>query len=133
MSNLAAILPPPTPLRQGLLIRYQWGEQKFEIIASACSIRTTFWKETGTDVTWLHCKAVQTMAIRPDGSGDMMNVLIPAHYITHVEPGPKYRIARSRPSRDLGIFPPNQPTPASSFPLAELERVISGLVDQSLN
>jgi hypothetical protein len=55
MSDLASSLPPPTPLRQGLRIDYQWGVQKFEIVAIAASIRTTLWEETGEDMTWLHC------------------------------------------------------------------------------
>ena len=133
MSDLAESLPPPTPLRQGLLVHYQWGEQKFEIIATAASIRTAFWEEVGRDVTWLHCKAIQTAAIKPDGSGSVINALIPVEYVTRAQPGPTFRIARTRSSGDLGIFPPNQPPPAGAVSPAELERLIAGLVDLSLN
>jgi hypothetical protein len=133
MSNLAASLPAPTPLRQGLLIHYQWGEQKFEIVATAASIRIAFWEEGRRDVTWLHCKATPTMAIEPDGSCSLINVLIPAEYVTRAEAGPTFRIARSKASGDLGVFPPNQPPPANALPLADLERVIAGLVDTTLN
>jgi hypothetical protein len=133
-NNLAATLPPPMPLRRALSIKYEWGEQKFDIVASACSIRTTLWEETDQEVTWLHCEAVQTMSIKPDGSGDMMNVLIPAHYVTRAERGPKYRIKRSKASGDLGIFPPSKPTPANPVPLPELERLVADLAaDPSLN
>jgi hypothetical protein len=133
MPDLAASLPPPTPLRRGLLIHYQWGEQKFEIAATAASIRTAFWEEAGRDVTWLHCKATQTTAIQQDGSCSLINVLIPAEYVTRAEAGPTFRISQSKPSGDLGIFPPNQSPPADAMPLEELERVIAGLVDTSLN
>jgi hypothetical protein len=133
MSNLAASLPPPTPLRQALSIHYQWGEQKFDIVATAASIRTVEWEDTGEDVTWLHCKAIQTMNIKPDGSSSMMNVLIPAHYVTHAEPGPTFYVSKHRPRPDLGIFPPTQPAPANPVPLAELDRLIGTLVDPTLN
>jgi hypothetical protein len=133
MSDLSASLPPPAPLRQALRVDYQWGEQKFEIVATAASIRTAFWEEAGRDVIWLHCKAIQTMAIKPDGSGSLMNVLIPAEYITRAEAGPTFRISRSNPSGDLGVFPPNQPPPANAIPLTELERVVTALRDVTLN
>jgi hypothetical protein len=133
MSDLPSSLPPPTPLRQGLRIDYQWGAQKFEIVGTAASIRTAFWQEAGRDVTWLHCKAIQTMNIKPDGAGSVMNVLIPAHYVTDAAPGPSFRLSRSKVSHDLGVFPPNQPTPPNTVPLVELERVIASLVDVELN
>jgi hypothetical protein len=133
MDDLAASLPPPTPLRQGLLIHFQWGEQKFECVAIACSVRTTFWEDLRRDVTWLHCKAIQTLAIEPDGRGRLMNVLIPAHYVTRAAPGPTFRLTQLGGRGDLGIFPPNQPPPPDPIPLPDLERLIAGLVDALLN
>lgn len=133
MSGLAASLPPPTPLRQALRVDYQWGEQHFEIVATAASIRVAFWEDAGRDVTWLHCKTIHTMAIRPDSNCELMNVLIPAAYITLAVTGPSFRLIRSKPGGDLGVFPPNQPLPANAVPLAELERILTVLRDVTLN
>ena len=133
MANLAASLPSPTPLRRGLSIHFQWGEQKFDIVASAASIHTVAWDETGEEVTWLHCKAIQVQAIKPDGECDLINCLIPAHYVTHAAPGPAFRIVRSKARGDLGIFPPTQPPPPNAIPLEELTRRIAELVDASIN
>src|SRR5437016_3749489 len=96
MSNLADSLPPPTPLRRSLSIHFQWGEQKFEMIASAASIRTVTWEETGEDITWLHCKGIQAQAIKPDMEVGMTNYLIPAAYVTCAEEGPTFQILRSK-------------------------------------
>ena len=133
MANSIPPLPPPLPLRRAMRIDYTWGVQKFEIIATAASIRTVHWEKTGRDVTWLHCKAIQTMAIKPEGENHLMMVLIPAEYITLAEPAGTFRITRSHSSGDLGIFPPIHPPPANAIPLAELERVIASLLDPSLN
>jgi hypothetical protein len=133
LADVASSLPPPTPLCRGLRIDYQWGGQKFEIVATACSIRTTFWEDAGRDITWLHCKAIQTMNIHGDEPVGLMTVLIPAHYVTRAEPGPTFRLLQSEGRGDLGVFPPNQPPPASPVPLDELERTIAALVDPRLN
>jgi hypothetical protein len=133
MTIPAASLPPPTPLRQALRGAFQWGEQKHEFVATAASIRIVFWEKLDRDVTWLHCKAIQTMAMNPDGPNDLMTVLIPVEYITRAEPGPDFRLLRWQPRTDLGIFPPNQPPPANAVPLAELERVLAQLRDVTLN
>ena len=133
MSHLTDSLPPPRPLQQGVLIHYQWGKQKFEIVAMACTICTLAWEETEEEFTWLHCKAVEMPVVKSDGSAIAMNVLIPAQYVTRAEPGPTFRITEPKKKGDLGIYPPNQPTPENPVPLAELERIIAGLLDPSLN
>jgi hypothetical protein len=119
-------LPPPTPLRRAGVITYQWGEQKFEVYCTACSLRTTAWGEE--QVTWLHCKGMQTVAIEPEEPTDLMNVLIPSHYVTGIQPGPTFRLMRCRTSDDIGLFPPNQPTPAFALPLEIIERVLTELL-----
>lgn len=32
--------PDPAPLRRAALIKYQWGATEFEIISTACSVRS---------------------------------------------------------------------------------------------
>ena len=123
--------PDPAPLRRAALIEYFWGQARFEIVASACSVRTAPWG--GEPVTWLHCKAKQTATLTPDEPTDLMTVLIPAHYVTGIGPGPTFRIAQSRHSDDLGVFPPNQPTPAAALPLEEVERVLTDLLTPERN
>jgi hypothetical protein len=108
-----------------------WGLQRFEVIASACSIRRIVWE--GQEVTWLHGKAVQSKDIKPDGTAKAITALIPAHYVTGAEAGPPCQWRRSRPNNELGVFPPNKPPPAAAVPLEELGRLIASLVDTSIN
>ncbi len=125
------VLPVPLQLRRAALIEYQWGEQRFQILASACSVRTTPWG--AEHVTWLHCKAIQTMNVQPEETASLIAVLIPARYVTAIGPGPTFRMARGRRCIDLGVFPPNQPTPAAALPLAEVERVVTELLSPERN
>lgn len=125
--------PEPEPLRRAALLTYRWGDQEFEVICTACSFRTTLWPETGEEVTWLHCKAMRTAEINPNGPTRLMNVLIPAHYVTGVRAGPAFRAREPGRGRGLGIFPPNQPTPADRLPLEEIEAAFEDLWDFGMN
>jgi hypothetical protein len=125
--------PEPAPLRRAAAIRYEWGEQKFEIWCTACSLRTHPYTETGEVITWLHCKALPVAEIPADRPANLMTVLIPAHYVTSIQPGPTFRLERSGHSRDLGIFPPTQPTPANRVSLDELEKALTDLLDPGRN
>jgi hypothetical protein len=135
MSDFASSLPRPTPLSRAVLIWYQWGEQKFEIICTACSVRTFVWKDTGEPVTWLHCTAMRTAEVNRDGPTRMMNVLIPAHYVTDIKPGPPFQLGRrdSQGSGDVGVFPPIHPPPDGALPLEEIEQTIVRFLDPVLN
>jgi hypothetical protein len=133
MSDVYHSLPPPTPLRRALVVHFEWGPQKFEIVAIACAIRITPFEQTGEEVTWLQCKAVQRQLIKPDGTGEMMNLLIPANYVTHAEPGATFRLTVSRRSGDIGIFPPIHPAPEGRISLEQLAETITALVDATIN
>jgi hypothetical protein len=124
-------LPDPTPLRRAAHISYQWGDMRFDIWATACSVRTTPWG--GALMTWLHCKAMNTVEIRPEEPTRLMTVLIPAAYVTSIRPGPTFRLTQSQLSADLGVFPPNRPDPAASLPLAEVEHILAGLLAPERN
>jgi hypothetical protein len=125
-------LPAPAPLRRAALIAYRWGETRFEIVATACSLRTTPWGRE--QVTWLHCKASQTATMRFDDPTGLTTVLFPAHYVTGIRTGPTFRVGQSRKSEhDIAVFPPNQPTPAHALPLSELERVIAEVLAPERN
>jgi hypothetical protein len=131
LADALPVLPAPAPLHRAARIAYQWGDAQFEILATACSLRTTLWGSES--ITWLHCKAMRTAEIHPDGPTDLMPILIPARYVTAVEPGPAFRIVRSRESEDLGVFPPNQPPPASALPLPEVDRALTELLAPERN
>jgi hypothetical protein len=131
LANTLPEFPDPLPLYRTAYIEYRWGATKFEIVATACSPRITSWGDE--QMTWLHCKAMQTAAIKPDETTSLMNVLIPAHYITTIKPGPTFRLHRSRHCEDIGVFPPIQPTPADAVPLEEIERVIAELLAPERN
>ncbi|HEY7313504.1 MAG TPA: hypothetical protein VH643_29405 [Gemmataceae bacterium] len=117
--------PDPVPLAQTALIEYQWGKTHFDIFVTACSLRNATWGDE--EMTWLHCKGHQTSHINPAGATSQMMVLIPAHFVTSIKTGTSYRIANLRHTDDLGVFPPNQPTPADALPLVEVERVLMEL------
>jgi hypothetical protein len=119
-------LPEPTPLRQAVLFKYRWGETEFTALATACSLRTTAWGDG--QVTWLHCTARETADVRPDQLVNLILVLIPAAYVTSIGAGPPFHLTRGRGSEKLGVFPPNQPTPAGALPLAEVERALAELL-----
>jgi hypothetical protein len=123
--NTAALpcFPAPTPLPRAILIHYRWGDSSFEIAVLACSIRIAPWGNE--QVTWLHCKAIETVDIRPGEPGGVRNVLIPADYVTSVGSGPTFRFQQRGISEDIGLFPPNQPTPPDALPLDEVERLIA--------
>jgi len=66
--------------------------------------------KTGEEVTWLHCKAMRTAEIKPDGPTGMMTVLIPVTtsqaldpdlYSESTQPGSQPRASASSP-------PPNR-------------------------
>jgi hypothetical protein len=133
MSDIYSSLPEPTPLARAAILTYEWGDQRFEVICSACSLRTLPWKDTGESLTWLHCKAMTTAEMKPDEATGMMTVLIPAHYVTSIRPGPTFRISRAKPTRDVGVFPPTKPTPALALLLSELEKAITGMLDPVRN
>jgi hypothetical protein len=125
MAEKLPLLPAPTPLRRGALIEYQWGQSHFEIVASACSLRTTPWGSG--QMTWLHCKAMRTAEVKADEPTGLMNVLLPAAYVTAVGPGPTFQIARHGRTEDLGVFPPNQPAPVDALSVAEIEQILAEL------
>ena len=120
------VFPAPAPLRRAALIEYHWGDTRVEIVATACSVRFALWG--GAAVNGLHCKAIHTVALTPGAPARLMNVLIPAHYVTRVEPGPTFRLDQSGQPDEIGLFPPDQPTPAAALPLAEVERVLADLL-----
>lgn len=84
-------------------------------------------------MTWLHCKAMRAAEIKAEEPTGLMNVLIPAHYVTGIKPGPTFHLTRSRKSDDIGVFPPNQPPPANALALSEVERVITDLLTPARN
>jgi hypothetical protein len=126
-------LPPPTPLRRAAVLVFRWGEQVHECYCTACSVRVLDWEETGEEITWLHFKGMRIAEIKPEGATGMMNLLVPAHYVISIKPGPTFTLTSSKPSTDIGVFPPNQPTPPDRMDLEEIARVVEDLVSPELN
>jgi hypothetical protein len=133
MASDFSALPQPAPLARAATIEFQWGEQHFELWATACSLRTLPWPETGELVSWLHCKGMRVAEIKSDEPTGLMNLLIPAGYVTVIKPGPTFRLGRWGMSGDIGIFPPIHPAPANALPLAELELGIMELLQPERN
>jgi hypothetical protein len=133
MADVFSSLPEPAPLRRAAVVRYQWGQQQFEIWCIACSLRTLPWPETGEQVTWLHCKARPVTEITPEDDTGLMRVLIPAQYVTGIQAGPTFRLVQIGESRDVGIFPPNQPAPANRLALPEIKAALVDLLDPRQN
>jgi hypothetical protein len=103
----------------------------FNAWATACSVRTTTWGSR--QMTWLHCMAVNVAEIAPDEPTRMMAVLIPAHHVTAIRPGPTFQLTRSQHPEDLGVFPPSPFAPPDSLPLAEVERILAELLAPQRN
>jgi hypothetical protein len=131
VANTLPVFPDPAPLHRSARITYQWGDTAWEILATACSVRSAPWGSA--EMTWLHCKALPAAEVAPQEPTALMAVLIPASFVTRIEPGPTFRLTRSRHSEDLGVFPPNQPAPANALPLAEIERVLTELLASERN
>jgi hypothetical protein len=131
LAEALPLLPPPAPLRRAAHIEYHWGVTKFDIWATACSVRTTPWGRA--QMTWLHCKAMHVPEITPDQPTNLVTVLIPADYVTRIQPGPTFRLSRSQPSEELAIFPPNQLAPVECLALAEVERLLAALLAPERN
>jgi hypothetical protein len=86
-------------------------------------------------VAWLHCQGQQTELIRLDEPTDLVDVLIPAHYVTALEPNTTFQIGRRRrpDGSVMGVFPPNQLIPAAALTLEQVERGVADLRSPELN
>jgi hypothetical protein len=121
------VLPDPAALSRTAIVKYCCGSEFVEVSCSAASIRTLEWEDTHQPVTWLHCVAAHGDGPKGKKSATTMKLLIPAQYITSIEAGPKVRAARTKPSADVGIFPPEHPNPANQLPLTKIEEIIAAL------
>jgi hypothetical protein len=131
LAEALPLLPAPAPLLRAAQIQYYWGDTKFDIWATACSVRTTAWGVA--EMTWLHCKAMHVPEIKPDEPTNLATVLIPVYYVTSIQPGPTFRLSRSQPSEELAIFPPNRPAPEKRLALEEVERCLTALLAPERN
>ncbi|MCI0458122.1 MAG: hypothetical protein L0Z62_14255 [Gemmataceae bacterium] len=122
----------PTPLRPAAILTFQWGTQTHEVICTACSLRTAAWPDTGEELTWLYCRARPTREIEGESAG-MMPVLIPAHYVTSIRPGPTFQLLRHGKAERVGVFPPIHSTPANRLALSEIEEALAPLLDSGRN
>jgi hypothetical protein len=48
-------------------------------------------------------------------------------YVTQIEEGPEFDLIKRRTSKDVGIFPPDKPTPADSVSASVVRRMIDDL------
>lgn len=118
-------LPAPAPLPRCALVTFWWGRTRLEFAVVACTIRATSW---GAErMTWLHCKGTQVTANVPEGAVGTMAILVPAHYVTGVRPGPGFTITERHAGGTSGLFPPSRPAPPHAMPLPEIERALAGL------
>jgi hypothetical protein len=119
-------LPEPVPLKRLAIVKYRYGDQDFEVFCWACSVRREAWEDTGEETTWLHLKGRQAfrgqMADKPG-----VTLLVPTKYVTSIEAGPSFKQTRKRTSADVGVFPPDRPSPDGAMSHSDIERAIAEL------
>jgi hypothetical protein len=127
-------LPEPTALTQSLIVEYQWGAEFFRLLCTAATVRKEKW-ETGEVVEWLHCKATQFFDRLPTDAelSSTKTLMIPAGYVTRISPGPTFRIAKGRRTEDVGVFPPEKPTPPNALGVVQVDAAISSYLVPSRN
>jgi hypothetical protein len=121
----------PAPLRRAAHIEYYWGETRFSIWATACSVREAPWGEE--PMAWLFCRAMTVQEIVPDEPTGLITALIPAPYVTAIKPGPTFRSRGSLEVGEVGVFPPIHPAPEYVLPLEEVERTLVELLTPERN
>jgi hypothetical protein len=114
--DYSSYLPEPTPLRQSAIVEFTWGPQEFRCLCVGADVRTESW-ETGEAVDWLHFKGVQFFDSIPGESETTKTTtyMVPARYVTRFDDGPPYRVTQGKKTEDIGVFPPEHPTPAASL------------------
>lgn len=120
-----ASIPDPDPLTQSVLVDYQWGDTTFEILCTACTVRTLLCLDSGCDIEWLHCKAVQRHDVEKGGLLSATTCLIPCQYVTRIRPGPTYNVVEKKTTEDVALFPANQRAPSSAIPIFEIHRALT--------
>ena len=81
----------------------------------------------------MQCKGMNLAGLDLENPVGLITVVIPAHYVTSIKPGPTFRIKRSSRKGDTAIFPANQPTPANRLSLPEIEHAIADLMTVERN
>ena len=125
--------PEPTPLKRMAVLEYDWGPQHFKMLCSAATIRKEKYT-TGEMVEWLHFKGVQFFREIPaEAEVKMTTYLVPANYVTKIEPGPYYHVSSGVKTIDTGVFPPIHPVPAASLGIKALDDAIANLMTAERN
>ncbi len=118
-------LPEPIDLKRMCIVKYQYGDQHFEMYCSACSIQEEVWIDTGELITWLHACCLQSFGgIVPNTNS--LRLLIPTKYIVSIKPGPEFLRTRKR-TGEIGFFLPDKPAPKDALSLSEIVKSISNL------
>lgn len=125
--DLSTTLPDPTPLRRTAIIHFVWGSQEFDVVCTACSICQALDSHSGKEIAWLQCKGFQGGAVNPIGNVATQRYLVPAHYVTNIAYGGRFRIVEQKKSEDLGVFPPIHPSPATALSLDKIRELIASL------
>jgi hypothetical protein len=104
------------------------------MLCIAANVRREKW-ETGEMVDWLHCKTVQYFDRLPtdDELKSTTTWLIPASYVTAISPGPTFRIAKGKKTVDIGVVPPEHPSPAGSLGVQAVDAAIKNLMTPQRN
>jgi hypothetical protein len=119
-------LPEPIDLKRIAIVKFQLGDDHFEAYCWAASIRSEVWENTGERMNWLHLKGRQAHGGElTDAPG--VTLIVPAQYITSVEPGPAYQRTKRRTKADVGVIPPGKPAPQNALELSDIERAIADL------
>lgn len=132
--DYSSYLPEPTPLKRAAIIEYQWGATHFRMLCTAADVREEPWN-TGDKVVWLHCKVTQVFDHFPSESEPKTTttIMVPASYVTKIEPGPKCHVSQGKRNPDIGVFPPEHPDPKESLGIELVRRKIGEMMSPERN
>lgn len=118
-------LPEPRSLKQTAIVKYQYGDEAFEVFCSACSVRTELWEETGEMETWLHLKGRQAFREQVVSGTGTIALLVPTKYITSIESGPEFQRSKKRTSIDIGLFVPDKQAAKNTMGLLAIKQAVA--------
>lgn len=131
--ELSVSLPHPTILRRALRLRF-WCEQERELVAAAGSVRALRLDPAGPMTTWLYCYGDVAEEVEPRQMSRALAYLLPVGCIIEATVGPRVRLGRIEGSPEkILLVHPEERAPSGSIPLADLQRLVAGLLDESSN
>jgi len=118
-------LPEPEDLKKSLLIDFSHGNFDFELLCSACTVRTLSCAETGKTIDWIHCKGIPRAQVQAAAPNPTTTMLFPCDYVTRACPGPPFSIGEKKATVDIAVFAPSKNYPEHKLPQFEIHRALT--------